>query len=194
MLRSRQRTLWVVCIVAVWLVGVYVVYQKATSANLMNTWPAAAKKHVKPNDDSGHKFLADIDRLEEEEAKNVATYKELNKKFLYYIDKKFKSKRKEEPIIVPQKEVEVNVPHLPREEEKVKEEAEAEIFENKSDPKKQQQQIALPGPNDGPTEGGIRIPVIVFACNRVSVSKCLDNLLLYRPNAHQFPIIVSQVR
>lgn len=36
------------------------------------------------------------------------------------------------------------------------------------------------------------IPILVFACNRVSVSKCLDNLLEYRPNVHQFPIIVSQ--
>lgn len=36
------------------------------------------------------------------------------------------------------------------------------------------------------------IPVLVFACNRVSISKCLDNLIKYRPNAEQFPIIVSQ--
>lgn len=36
------------------------------------------------------------------------------------------------------------------------------------------------------------IPVLVFACNRVSVSKCLDNLIKYRPSAEQFPIIVSQ--
>lgn len=35
------------------------------------------------------------------------------------------------------------------------------------------------------------IPILVFACNRVSVSKCLHNLLEYRPNVHQFPIIVS---
>lgn len=41
---------------------------------------------------------------------------------------------------------------------------------------------------DGPV-----IPVIVFACNRVSVRLCIDNLLQYRPNAGQFPIIVSQV-
>lgn len=37
------------------------------------------------------------------------------------------------------------------------------------------------------------IPVLVFACNRISVRKCLDNLIEYRPNADQFPIIVSQV-
>lgn len=36
------------------------------------------------------------------------------------------------------------------------------------------------------------IPILVFACNRVSVAKCLDNLLEYRPNVHQFPIVVSQ--
>lgn len=40
---------------------------------------------------------------------------------------------------------------------------------------------------DGPI-----IPILVFACNRVSVGKCLDNLLTFRPNVHQFPIIVSQ--
>lgn len=37
------------------------------------------------------------------------------------------------------------------------------------------------------------IPILVFACNRVSVRKCLDNLIEYRPNINQFPIIVSQV-
>lgn len=37
------------------------------------------------------------------------------------------------------------------------------------------------------------IPVVVFACNRVSVRNCLENLVQHRPNAEQFPIIVSQV-
>lgn len=37
------------------------------------------------------------------------------------------------------------------------------------------------------------IPVLVIACNRISVKSCLDDLVRYRPNAHQFPIIVSQV-
>lgn len=36
------------------------------------------------------------------------------------------------------------------------------------------------------------IPVLVFACNRPSIAKCLDNLVNYRPNKDQFPIIVSQ--
>ena len=40
---------------------------------------------------------------------------------------------------------------------------------------------------------GVVIPVLVFACNRVTVSKCLDELVKYRPNPDQFPIIVSQV-
>nr|AAF70177.1 UDP-GlcNAc:a-3-D-mannoside b1,2-N-acetylglucosaminyltransferase I [Drosophila melanogaster] len=35
-------------------------------------------------------------------------------------------------------------------------------------------------------------PVVVFACNRVSVKKCIDNLVQYRPSVEQFPIIVSQ--
>lgn len=37
------------------------------------------------------------------------------------------------------------------------------------------------------------IPVLVFACNRPSVTQCLDNLIKYRPNREMFPIIVSQV-
>ena len=37
------------------------------------------------------------------------------------------------------------------------------------------------------------IPVIVFACNRVSVRQNLDALIKYRPSREQFPIIVSQV-
>lgn len=37
------------------------------------------------------------------------------------------------------------------------------------------------------------IPVLVFACNRISVRNCLDDLIHYRPNSEQFPIIVSQV-
>lgn len=39
-----------------------------------------------------------------------------------------------------------------------------------------------------------KIPVLVFACNRVTVSRCLDSLLQYRPDPDLFPIIVSQVR
>jgi hypothetical protein len=37
------------------------------------------------------------------------------------------------------------------------------------------------------------IPVLVIACNRVSISRSLDTLIKYRPDREQFPIIVSQV-
>lgn len=37
------------------------------------------------------------------------------------------------------------------------------------------------------------IPVLVFACNRVSVRNCLSDLIKFRSNAEQFPIIVTQV-
>jgi hypothetical protein len=40
--------------------------------------------------------------------------------------------------------------------------------------------------------GGPVIAVLVFACNRVTVSKCIDQLLKYRPSRERFPIIVSQ--
>lgn len=38
------------------------------------------------------------------------------------------------------------------------------------------------------------IPILVIACNRISVRSCLDDLIRYRPDSNQFPIIVSQVR
>lgn len=40
---------------------------------------------------------------------------------------------------------------------------------------------------------GTVIPVLVLACNRISVNRCLQQLIKYRPNPDQFPIIVSQV-
>ncbi|XP_077993357.1 alpha-1,3-mannosyl-glycoprotein 2-beta-N-acetylglucosaminyltransferase-like [Glandiceps talaboti] len=36
------------------------------------------------------------------------------------------------------------------------------------------------------------IPVLVIACNRPTVNKCLDLLIKYRPSKEQFPVIVSQ--
>ncbi|XP_071386074.1 alpha-1,3-mannosyl-glycoprotein 2-beta-N-acetylglucosaminyltransferase a [Centroberyx affinis] len=36
------------------------------------------------------------------------------------------------------------------------------------------------------------IPILVIACNRVTVKRCLDKLLEYRPSAELYPIIVSQ--
>ena len=38
------------------------------------------------------------------------------------------------------------------------------------------------------------IPVIVFGCSRVSISRCLDSLLAHRHNTRKFPIYVSLVR
>lgn len=36
------------------------------------------------------------------------------------------------------------------------------------------------------------LPVLLFACNRVSVNKALDELISYRPSKEKYPIIVSQ--
>ncbi|XP_030826474.1 LOW QUALITY PROTEIN: alpha-1,3-mannosyl-glycoprotein 2-beta-N-acetylglucosaminyltransferase-like, partial [Camarhynchus parvulus] len=36
------------------------------------------------------------------------------------------------------------------------------------------------------------IPVLVLACDRSSVRRCLDKILRYRPRARRFPVIVSQ--
>ena len=41
-------------------------------------------------------------------------------------------------------------------------------------------------------DGSPIIAVLVFSCNRVTVQRCLDQLINYRPSAEQFPIIVSQ--
>ncbi|XP_011297852.1 alpha-1,3-mannosyl-glycoprotein 2-beta-N-acetylglucosaminyltransferase isoform X2 [Fopius arisanus] len=49
--------------------------------------------------------------------------------------------------------------------------------------------LALHNPSNG---GAPVIPVIVFSCNRVTVRRCLDQLIKLRPSANQFPIIVSQ--
>lgn len=38
----------------------------------------------------------------------------------------------------------------------------------------------------------IILPVLVMACNRITVRRCLDQLIKYRPDKDQFPIIVSQ--
>lgn len=45
-----------------------------------------------------------------------------------------------------------------------------------------------------PDFAGPVIPILVIACNRPTVGRCLDRLIEYRPNTDQFPIIVSQVR
>lgn len=40
--------------------------------------------------------------------------------------------------------------------------------------------------------GGPVIPVLVFSCNRVTVQRCLDQLINHRPSVDQFPIVVSE--
>lgn len=37
------------------------------------------------------------------------------------------------------------------------------------------------------------IPILVIACNRISIRSCLEDLVRYRPDSNKFPIIVSQV-
>jgi alpha-1,3-mannosyl-glycoprotein beta-1,2-N-acetylglucosaminyltransferase len=43
------------------------------------------------------------------------------------------------------------------------------------------------------TDEKIVIPVLMFACNRVTINRALDNLLKIRKDKDKFPIIVSQV-
>ncbi|NWR95940.1 MGAT1 acetylglucosaminyltransferase, partial [Furnarius figulus] len=48
-------------------------------------------------------------------------------------------------------------------------------------------------PSVAPSEPGVPVlPVLVLACDRSTVRRCLDKLLLYRPSARRFPVIVSQ--
>lgn len=60
---------------------------------------------------------------------------------------------------------------------------------------KNQQSLWEPSNGNGPKVVVPRqpvIPVLVIACNRVTVRRCLDKLLELRPSAELFPIIVSQ--
>ena len=48
-------------------------------------------------------------------------------------------------------------------------------------------------PRDIPKlQPGSVIPVLLFSCNRVTVSRALNLLINHRPSKEQFPIIVSQ--
>ncbi|XP_033337392.2 alpha-1,3-mannosyl-glycoprotein 2-beta-N-acetylglucosaminyltransferase [Megalopta genalis] len=48
-------------------------------------------------------------------------------------------------------------------------------------------------PNNGKLpDGSPIIAVLVFSCNRITVQRCLDQLIKYRPSIKQFPIIVSE--
>ncbi|MBN3299896.1 MGAT1 acetylglucosaminyltransferase, partial [Amia calva] len=61
-----------------------------------------------------------------------------------------------------------------------------------SDPRKAG--TRAPGASVAPTapDSDTVIPVVVIACDRVTVRRCLDKLLQYRPSAALHPIIVSQ--
>lgn len=50
-----------------------------------------------------------------------------------------------------------------------------------------------PSPPPAAPEGDATVlPVLVMACDRSTVRRCLDKLLRYRPSAQRFPVIVSQ--
>ncbi|OPJ80724.1 alpha-1,3-mannosyl-glycoprotein 2-beta-N-acetylglucosaminyltransferase [Patagioenas fasciata monilis] len=49
-----------------------------------------------------------------------------------------------------------------------------------------------PQPVTDPDPTSPVLPVLVLACDRSTVRRCLDALLRYRPSAHRFPLIVSQ--
>ncbi|NXF98755.1 MGAT1 acetylglucosaminyltransferase, partial [Sakesphorus luctuosus] len=51
---------------------------------------------------------------------------------------------------------------------------------------------ATPPPPPPPSSEPPALPVLVLACDRSTVRRCLDKLLRYRPSARRFPVIVSQ--
>lgn len=62
------------------------------------------------------------------------------------------------------------------------------------DPEETQYNSEVQDENQG-ADGTPKEPVIailVFSCNRVTVNRCIDGLLRFRPSKQQFPIIVSQ--
>uniref|UniRef100_A0A4D5RJ91 Alpha-1,3-mannosyl-glycoprotein 2-beta-N-acetylglucosaminyltransferase n=1 Tax=Ixodes scapularis TaxID=6945 RepID=A0A4D5RJ91_IXOSC len=69
--------------------------------------------------------------------------------------------------------------------------ANAELLGNLRDLKKQ---LSEPSNDTGGRQSGDKpvIAVLLFACNRVTVKRPIDQLIQYRPSKEQFPIIVSQ--
>lgn len=69
--------------------------------------------------------------------------------------------------------------------------ANAELLGNLRDLKKQ---LSEPSNDTGNRQTGGKpvIAVLLFACNRVTVKRPIDQLIQYRPSKEQFPIIVSQ--
>ncbi|XP_023326519.1 alpha-1,3-mannosyl-glycoprotein 2-beta-N-acetylglucosaminyltransferase [Eurytemora carolleeae] len=78
-----------------------------------------------------------------------------------------------------------------KEEERLEEKKEVEE-EEKGTEKNEDEEI-VPG-KDEPGQGKPNqvIPILLFACNRVTVNKALDLLITYRPDKELFPIIVTQ--
>lgn len=54
------------------------------------------------------------------------------------------------------------------------------------------QSLREPSKKNGVASHQPVIPILVIACNRVTVRRCLDKLLQHRPSAELYPIIVSQ--
>ncbi|TNN39357.1 Alpha-1,3-mannosyl-glycoprotein 2-beta-N-acetylglucosaminyltransferase [Liparis tanakae] len=73
-------------------------------------------------------------------------------------------------------------------------EAELELQKNILLQIKNQQALWEPANRNGAAPAGAQpvIPILVIACNRVTVRRCLDKLLELRPSAELFPIVVSQ--
>lgn len=64
------------------------------------------------------------------------------------------------------------------------------VLEQDANPEKEPEQRDDDVEDEAPSKPVI--PVLLFACNRVTVNKALDLLLVYRTDKEQFPIIVSQ--
>ncbi|NWI93281.1 MGAT1 acetylglucosaminyltransferase, partial [Pitta sordida] len=52
--------------------------------------------------------------------------------------------------------------------------------------------LPVPKPSSPPSPSEPVLPVLVLACDRSTVRRCLDKLLRYRPSPQRFPVIVSQ--
>ncbi|XP_066534238.1 alpha-1,3-mannosyl-glycoprotein 2-beta-N-acetylglucosaminyltransferase a [Hoplias malabaricus] len=52
--------------------------------------------------------------------------------------------------------------------------------------------MAVKSKSDVEEPDRVVIPILVIACNRVTVKRCLDKLIEYRPSEELYPIIVSQ--
>ncbi|CAG9794232.1 unnamed protein product [Diatraea saccharalis] len=56
--------------------------------------------------------------------------------------------------------------------------------------KRQDEEFVQENELDSPNN--LVLPVLLIACDRVTVKRCLDNLVKFRPNKETFPIVVSQ--